>query len=273
MKQACKYNIIRFQPYAETQEFANIGIVLYVPLTNTLVFKLLPARQYGRITHFFDTLDKRVFQDAVMLIREELTRIQKMLVTFPQPNALYNNLVEAREDIVNYSEHYTRFTEDPVATVTERFEYYVQRRFTQQKGHEKQMQERISQLLQTHHLAHHFKQRKLGNKHYEVYLPFVTHQEKEAIPAIIKPIHFRHTDSRKLMNHGIQWIGTMNQLFRHQLATPERTLFTYKAPDTTKGLLYDAFEDIKTQIKDQGIQMLPIDQQAKTIAFAQDVTT
>jgi len=264
MKQACKYNIIRFQPYAETQEFANIGIVLYAPTTQTFVFKLLPLRQYGRITHFFDTLDKRIFQDAIRLIHEELTRIQKMLPTLSNPNALYNGLVQPREDIVYYSKHYTRFTENPNATVAECFEYYVQRSFTQKKGHEKRMQERITQLLKTHNLEQHFKQRKIGNKHYEVQLPFVTNTEK---PAIIKPIHFRHTDSKKLINHGIHWLGTMEQLFRHRLATPEKTLFTYKAPEATKGLLVDAFEDIKIQIEDKGIQLLPINQQDDTIAF------
>jgi hypothetical protein len=233
-----------------------------------LVFKLLPRRQHGRITHFFDQLDKRIFQDAVELIDDELTRIQKMLPTFSHPDALYNGLVQPREDIVYYSEHYTRFTEDPLATVRDRFEYYVQRRFTQNKGHEKGMQARISELLKTHELAQHFKQRKLGNQHYEVHLPFVTRTEK---PVIIKPIHFRHTDSNKLMNHGIQWIGTMNQLFRQQLATPERTLFTYKAPNTTQGLLFDAFEDIKLQIKDQGIQLSSVEQQDATVDFVRRV--
>ncbi len=272
MKQPCKYNIIRFQPYAETQEFANIGIVLYAPTTKTFVFKLLPPRQHGRITRFFDTLDKRIFQDAVTLIHEELTRIQTMLPTFTRPDALYNGLVQPREDIVYYSEHYTRFTKNPVATMAERFEYYVQHRFTQQKGHEKRMQERITQLLQTHNLAQHFKQQKIGNKHYEVHFPFVTNKKIKEKIAIIKPIHFRHTDSKKLMNHGIHWIGTMNQLFRYQLATPERTLFSYKAPDTTEGLLFDAFEDIKTQIEDRGIQLLSIDHQDETLAFVRRVT-
>jgi hypothetical protein len=38
-EQICKYSIIRFLPYTETGEFANIGIVLYVPALQRLVYK------------------------------------------------------------------------------------------------------------------------------------------------------------------------------------------------------------------------------------------
>lgn len=31
MKYSCLYSIVRFAPYAETEEFANVGIVLTAP--------------------------------------------------------------------------------------------------------------------------------------------------------------------------------------------------------------------------------------------------
>jgi len=39
----CQYSLIRFIPFAETEEFANIGIVVYLPETKQLRFKLLSA--------------------------------------------------------------------------------------------------------------------------------------------------------------------------------------------------------------------------------------
>ena len=32
MKYACLYSIVRFAPFAETEEFANVGIVLTAPV-------------------------------------------------------------------------------------------------------------------------------------------------------------------------------------------------------------------------------------------------
>ncbi len=50
---ACQYAIVRFMPYIETGEFANVGILLWAPKTRYLGFKLL-RRKHARITQFFD---------------------------------------------------------------------------------------------------------------------------------------------------------------------------------------------------------------------------
>jgi hypothetical protein len=52
------------------------------------------------------------------------------------------------------------------------------------------------------------------------------------------------------------------------LAAPEKTLFAYQAPYYDKGLLVDAFEDIKAQIKERGIQLLPIADEPRILEFA-----
>lgn len=267
MKQACKYNIIRFQPYPETQEFANVGIVLYVPKSRTFVFRLLTANRHGRVTQFFNTLDKAIFQNAVTLVRDELKRIQRMMITMEKPEALYDELVRQREDIVTYSGHYVRFTEDPETTVAELFEHYVHHSFAHQQGHEERMKVSLTKLLISHQLAVRFKDRTLGNALYEVRLPFVTEKSN---PTIIKPIHFCHPQSKQLLNHGLQWKATMQQLFRMKVATPEQTLFTYKAPESNAGILRDAFEETRIQIEELGIRMLDIEEQERITAFARE---
>jgi len=49
MKTLCLYAIVRFMPYAETQEFANVGVVMCVPDKNIFKFKLAP-KHFARIT-------------------------------------------------------------------------------------------------------------------------------------------------------------------------------------------------------------------------------
>lgn len=266
MKQACRYNIIRFEPYTETQEFVNIGIVLYVPESRQFEFKLLPPNNYGRITGFFKALDKAVFQEAIHLIRNELERIGNLMDVVEKPEALYREVVRAREGIIHYSNHRTRFTVDPLATVTKLFDHYVHHSFTREKSHEEQMRGRIADLLRKNDLSTLYKDRTVGEgKGYPVRLPFVTAKE---IPAIIKPLHFQHADSKKLIDHGLQWLATMNQLFRLGVAKPESTLITYKPPVEKQGILYDSFLDIQEQIQEINVKTLNINETAEITQFA-----
>ncbi len=78
-KQICKYSIIRFQPYAETEEFANIGVVLYAAASKRVEFRLLEAKQHARITHFFDPVCREAFTQVSSIIRDEMERIKRLL--------------------------------------------------------------------------------------------------------------------------------------------------------------------------------------------------
>ena len=74
---ACRYAIIRFMPYVETGEFANVGIVLACPATGFFGFKL-QDRRYRRVTQFFEHIEARDYTQALRLFRDELNRIQDL---------------------------------------------------------------------------------------------------------------------------------------------------------------------------------------------------
>ena len=268
MRQACKYNIVRFQPYAETKEFANIGVILYAPKTGEFLFKLLPQNTYGRITSFFSKLDKTILQDTLNLLKGEFGRVQKMAFDYKDFGTLYDEVVRPRDGLVQYSERSARLTENPLETVNALFEHYVHHSFTNKAGHEEQMRASITQLLSTHNLSSRFKRASLGSDYYEVALPFV-HKNGDK-PSVIKPIHFKHADSTKLFDHGLQWLNRMGQLFRMDVTTADNVLFTYKAPEHQEGKIYDAYERISEQIKESGITMIDIESKADIAEFARE---
>jgi hypothetical protein len=76
-KFACQYALLRFRPFAETGEFANVGIVLLAPEARFFGFRLL--NHYGRITQFFKELDKKVYLNGRELFKEELERFAAQL--------------------------------------------------------------------------------------------------------------------------------------------------------------------------------------------------
>jgi len=266
-KVICKYSIIRFQPYTETGEFANIGIVLYVQDLQRFVYKLLSAKQHERITHFFKPMTKSLFSNTVRIIQAELKRLQNLSSLSPARNVdLYNELIRPREDIIRYSENRVLFSSEPEKKVVELFQYYVQRNFTQHNEHENQMNERVRALLQENHLAEQFKRHYVGDKKkYGLYFPFVS---TNAHQTIIKPIQFRQRGSNELINYGLVWLGKMNQLMRYGYIQPEDTLLAYQAPDSQKGELFEAFEDIRTQIEDTGIVTADIKKPQQIMTFA-----
>lgn len=255
-KKICKYSIIRFQPYAETEEFANIGIILYLPETKELHFKLLSAKEHERITHFFKPLKKEIYTNIIQIIRSELERIQslptKLIATKMN---VFDELIRPREDIVQYSKNRVLFSNDIAKTLDDLFEHYVKRSFAYKESHEETMRRKIRDLLKQNGLEKQFKQGIIGKEgKYIVQLPFVNQSHQAAI----KPIHFRHSDSNKLIDHGLTWLAKVQQLKRYNFIQPNHILFAYNPPENEQGVLFEAFKEIKAQIENFEIIMVDI---------------
>lgn len=265
----CKYSIICFQPFVETGEFANIGIVLYVPNSNQLLFKLLGAKECGRITEFFKPLKKEIYTETIQIIRTELERIQELVKQTSKISiALYDELIRPREGIIRFSQNRVLFSINIHKTLEELFEHYVQHSFAHKEEHEEEMKKRVRTLLNEQNLAETFKDGMIGDeKKYSVRLPFVNQQRKAAI----KPIHFTHPDSNKLIEHGLAWLGKVRQLERYGFIRPENMMFVFRSPELNHGVLHEAFNDIRNQILDNGIVMTSINEPEEISRFARQV--
>lgn len=269
-RQVCKYSIICFQPFVETGEFANIGIVLYVPNSNQLLFKLLGAKECRRITEFFKPLKRELYTETIHIIRDELERIQELV---KQPSKvdvnLYDELIRPREGIIRFSQNRVLFSTDLQKTLEELFEHYVQHSFAHKEEHEEEMRKLVRTLLNEQNMIETFKDGMLGDENkYSVRLPFVNKQKQTAI----KPIHFTHPDSNKLIEHGLSWLGKVQQLDRYGFIKPDKVMFVYHPPETKRGVLFEAFSDISKQIQEAGVLMIPITQPEKITNTAKHLT-
>jgi len=263
-KQVCKYSIIRFQPYPETEEFANIGIVLFVPATKRLEFRLLDSKHHARITNFFDSVCKPTFIQTSKVLRAEIERIKGFMGHTDID--LYSELVREREDIIRFSGNRALFCSDPVAMVNQLFEHYVHRSFLTEPGYEDKMKRQVRDLLNKYKLGEQYKEGRIGEEDkYEVNFPFINLAAKQSI---IKPIHFKHTKPSQLIDHGLSWLGKIQQLHKLGFIAPEQVLFAYKAPDDNQKKLYDAFSEIKIQIEGGGIVMEDVNNQGEIVRFA-----
>jgi len=263
-KQVCKYSIIRFQPYPETEEFANIGIVLYVPAFQRLEFRLLDSKHYARITHFFDPVCKPVFIQSSKVIHAEIERIKGFMRNTDID--LYAELIRGREDIIRFSANRALLCSDPLAEVNQLFERYVHRSFLHEPSYEEKMKKQVRDLLVQYQLGDRYKESLIGESDkYEVRFPFVS---QDANQVIIKPVHFKHDKPSQLIDHGLSWLGKIQQLSKLGFIAPNKILFTYNAPNHNQKQLYNAFSDIKQQIEAEGIVMSDVDNTEKIVKFA-----
>ena len=101
----CLYAIVRFVPYAEISEFANVGIVLCVPDLHYFNFKLAPAK-FKRINDFFEDLNRDLFGAAKENLENDLLRVKHLgHSTSPDQLAfMFKDIVRSRENIIRFGE-------------------------------------------------------------------------------------------------------------------------------------------------------------------------
>jgi hypothetical protein len=137
MTAACHYTLVRFMPFVETGEFANVGVVLMSPSARFFGFKLVQDTNV-RVTNFFQRLDGKVFGSVLRLAQEELRRVEdefKRMSSNQPPQAfkkesalaLWSELTKPLATILRTSEPRLVMASDPRMKLDELFALYVER--------------------------------------------------------------------------------------------------------------------------------------------------
>lgn len=276
MKYACQYAIVRFLPYVETGEFANVGIVLTCPQTGYLGFKLL--RRSGRIVAFFDELDKNIFKNVRNSFDVELKRIREVLAVAEADGAgqqhalaltkhLFAELVRPRESIIRFSELRAVLADDPGKKIEELFDCYVERNFATKQYQEKLLEQHVHHVLRQANLAKIYGRHDLSCPAYHVNFPFVKMVNGKAT-RIIKPLHLDREDPTQIYNHGMEWVIKLDKL-RTENLLPEAVLFAIDAPDKNKNEQFDAFTQVKAKLEKE-VVVINYGEEEKLLEFATD---
>ena len=102
MKYSCLYSIVRFAPHAETEEFANVGIVLTAPAYGRMEYRLA-RRNWKRVNQFFEC--PQLFAKAIDVAQNELesARLMTAQATDNQIVNHFRYLTEPRESLIRFS--------------------------------------------------------------------------------------------------------------------------------------------------------------------------
>jgi len=274
-KFACQYALLRFRPFVETGEFANVGIVLLAPEARFFGYKLL--NRYGRITQFFKELDKKVYLNGRALFKEELERfaaqMRKLALdgrkTVPDVRMavdLFAGLVHQREAILQFDDRRVVLADDPKAKLNSLYDYYVERNFVTKEYQERLLESSIRKLLFRAQVGENYRLEKLGDADFAVNFPFVR-MEKGRAERVIKPLYLAQNDTTKIITHGGQWVDKIRRLRKRQ-ALPDFVMFPVTAPvlDTRA---YGAFEEIRDDLTAARVQVVTANRDQQILEFAQ----
>ncbi|KGE08512.1 DUF3037 domain-containing protein [Burkholderia gladioli] len=278
MKHVCRYTIVRFMPYPETGEFANVGVVLMSPTAKFFGYKFI--ERVSRITAFFEELDANVFRRARRVYLNELERItQSVELAFAQsihtnninfPTFAFGELVKPREGLMTAIGDRVVMTDgDPREKLDEIFDHYVGRSFVTKAYLERDVEKRVHSILRAADLTGIYREQTLGGSDtYKARLPFVrTDSQGHAVRAI-KPIFLGHDDPTRLYDHGWDWIGKIAKLRKDRTLHGD-VLFAAEAPKNNFGASATAFAEISEQLRMHDIMLANTSDKQRILAFAE----
>ena len=273
-KFACRYALLRFRPFVETGEFANVGVVLMAPDAGFFGYRLLT--HYSRITRFFHQLDREVYLRGRGLFKQEVDRFAADLrrlalgdghatLDLPLAGQLFTEFVRPREAMLQFDDQRIALADDPQAKLDALFDPYIERNFVTREYQERLLETMVRKLLVGRQLGAAYRAEKVGNPEFTVNFPFV-HRHDGRAARIIKPLYLAQDDSTKLLTHGGQWVDKVRRL-RKRDALPEAVLFPVKAParDTKP---YQAFEEIREDLQATGVTVVAANDEQSILQFA-----
>ncbi|WP_440997933.1 DUF3037 domain-containing protein [Arhodomonas sp. SL1] len=265
-RQACRYAIVRFMPFVETGEFANVGVVLVAPKGACFDFKLL-RRRYGRVTRFFDDLDGRVYKAAMAGLSEELTRVQELAArrNGTSLNALFEEVIRPRETMIRFSEPGVTLVEQPQQAVQQLFAHYVERSFNTKRYRERVLDKTLRGWLTQAQLDRRFGPDQVGDDVFHVRFPFVAHEGQRAY-RIIKPLHLGQTESSQILDHGGRWYFRLRELKKRRLL-PKHVLLAVEGPEGD-GTRVEAYTSAIEELSETGVNVIPYERRDEIIEFA-----
>lgn len=270
---ACRYAVVQFLPYAETGEFANVGIVLLCPEARYFGFRLQNTRRSGRITRFFERLERSVFTRSLDILHQELQRVAGHLeqTVFAQGNteaarAAFTALTHPREAILRFSSPRALMAASPQEALDTLFGRYVEHDFATPEHREEVLEKRIGEFLKALPLDKPFHAHTLGNEETRARFPFVL-MDGERIRKAIKPLFLAQKETHKIYEHADHWLPKLRRL-RTRGLLPEATLISTEAPAKEDSPRYRAFMEICDELAALELATIPAQDESGLRRFA-----
>lgn len=268
MTTPCLYSIIRYAPYAETEEFANIGVVLCAPKMGQFHYQLTHSAN-ARVKNFFQ--DEIIFPHAKDAIARELKFAQEQSGKFVTPDKLanfFNYLIGKKESIVHFSPARVIMAERPQEITLELFNKFVNHSEVTKDTREAILTRELKNRFSHYNdLKNAFRKETLGGELTRFSIPFVARQDGEILCAI-KPLAFRQEKPERMMEHCDSWAAKVLRAASEKILSVSNVLFTIDPPFQPTDLEAKAMREIRKTFDEKGIHHIEHKDESSIINFA-----
>lgn len=143
MKHEILYAIVQFRPYRETEEFANVGVVMCAPKTGFFDYRI-ETKTFSRVRGFFNELDRQLPKRVTGYIASELERVKTMTQCGYQPDrlsALFHEVTKIKEGLIYYSNVRPAIIEGELTDILDKlYQHHVHHSFAKQPSATEQLE-------------------------------------------------------------------------------------------------------------------------------------
>jgi hypothetical protein len=224
-----RYSIVRFRPFAETEEFANIGVVVLDVQRERIAFELAPKR-FVRIKHFFDEGAHNAYAAAIAYLSIELGRAAEYLPLSLNVRAsqVFEDLIKPRESSIIFSPARAISTDTSADLLAVKlFSRYVKRESSTPENAEHVLTRDIRMALHTAGLRH-FKAAKISDDVVPVNFPLA--YDDGALHAI-RPLAFSQRNPLGIFDYGAHWRRRLSYLIERGKIKEGNVLLAVNGPN------------------------------------------
>lgn len=241
-----QYSIIRFRPFADTGEFANIGVIVLDVAADMMTFELAPKR-FGRIHSFFGAEAHAAFGSAIDHLRLELGRYEGFMALIADRSAkvLFEELTRTRESSILFSPARSILMDASVDYVAKKlFARFVKREH--QENAEQELTKDIRRAFK-HFGLKEYKTFRIDDELVPVTFPLAT---KDHDFRAIKPLAFSQKNSLNIFDYGAHWRRRFEYLLNKGKLKEHGVLIAVEPPqDDSESNLVEAYELAQAELK------------------------
>ncbi|GAB3235056.1 DUF3037 domain-containing protein [Pseudaeromonas pectinilytica] len=260
MKHEIIYAIVQFRPYLETEEFANVGVVLCAPKAGYFDY-IIEQKRFKRLTEFFMELPRELPKNATQYIANELDRVKEFSFCTNQESLkrLFLETTKHREGIIRYSDVRAGIvSEEPAVKLKKLFEHHVNHSFVSKISPNDRLEAATRQILEQHNLAHIYKHCDITDTDglVKASVPF-THQQDGLFFRIIRPLSLEFETPSAIVDVGDKWVNRFKRLFDFNVLKPDAVVMPLAFPASKDRVIVNAVNTVFGDIERAGIK--PID--------------
>ncbi|PKH20607.1 hypothetical protein BI292_03305 [Pseudomonas sp. 43NM1] len=265
MKYTCLYSIVRFAPFAETEEFANVGIVLSAPAIGRMEYRLA-RKNLKRVNHFFEC--NTLFAKAMEIAQNELDSVRLMTAEAQELQIVnhFRFLTEPKESMIRFSPMRSILVDNFDKTLATLFSRYIERQSIERDRCEEVMVRDIRTMFLEASIRS-FRDETLIGDLTKLHLPLV---HRADTVAAIKPLAFDQSEPSAILDHCDQWLMKFVRAEQEGIIRLTNVLIPVSAPAENESARHrKAVQIAKASIQERGLQLVDYQATEAISSFAQ----